>query len=66
MNKKNLKKDDRKENTSLYGEFITSYFAWVPPSVQKENVERLENITKPNNKEKNQKKEKNKEKDNKL
>ena len=30
MNKKNLKKDDRKENTSLYGEFITSYFAWIP------------------------------------
>ena len=53
MNKKNLKKDDRKENTSLYGEFITSYFAWIPSSIQKENAERLENITKPNNKEKN-------------
>ena len=53
MNKKNLKKDDRKENTSFYGEFITSYFAWIPPSIQKENAERLENITKPNNKEKN-------------
>lgn len=56
MNKKNLKKDDRKENTSLYGEFITSYFAWIPPSIQKENAERLENITKPNNKEKKLKK----------
>lgn len=56
MNKKNFKKDDRKENTSLYGEFITSYFAWIPPSIQKENAERLENITKPNNKEKKLKK----------
>lgn len=67
MNKKNFKKDDRKENTSLHGEFITSYFAWISPSIQKENAERLENITKPNNKKKikkERKKEKKREKHN--
>ena len=34
------------EDTTKYGEFVTSYFAWVPMSKQKENVEKLENITK--------------------
>ncbi len=34
------------EDTTRYGEFVTSYFAWVPMSKQKENVEKLENITK--------------------
>ena len=34
------------EDTTRYGEFVTSYFAWVPMSKQKENVKRLENITK--------------------
>ena len=35
-----------KKETIKYGEFVTSYFAWVPMSKQKENVEKLENITK--------------------
>lgn len=30
------------EDTTMYGEFITSYFAWVPLSKQKEKVEELE------------------------
>lgn len=34
------------EDATKYGEFVTSYFAWVPLSKQKENVEKLENITK--------------------
>ena len=34
------------EDITRYGEFVTSYFAWVPMSKQKENVEKLENITK--------------------
>ena len=46
MNKKNLKKDDRKENTSLYGEFITSYFAWIPLPNQKEKAKKMVNMTK--------------------
>lgn len=36
------------EDTSKYGEFISTYFAWVSPLAQKKNVERLENITKEN------------------
>ena len=36
------------EDTSKYGEFISTYFAWVSPIAQKKNVERLENITKDN------------------
>lgn len=27
-------------------DFVTSYFAWVEPSKQKEIVEKLENVTK--------------------
>ena len=30
------------EEATRYGEFITSYFAWLPLSVQKEKVEDLE------------------------
>ena len=37
------------EDTTKYGEFISSYFAWVAPEKQKENVERLEKITSKNN-----------------
>lgn len=33
------------EDTTKYGEFISSYFAWVSLPRQKRNVERLENIT---------------------
>lgn len=51
-NKKDLGKKIRKtseevgEDTTKYGEFISSYFAWVPLPEQKEKVEKLENITK--------------------
>ena len=44
---KNINEDiEEGEDATKYGEFITSYFAWVPMSKQKENVEKLENITK--------------------
>ena len=33
------------EDTTMYGEFVTSYFAWVPLSKQKEKVEELEKMT---------------------
>lgn len=33
------------EDSTLKGEFITSYFAWVPLNEQKEKVKRLEKIT---------------------
>lgn len=47
MDKNNIIDDlDEGEDSTKYGEFVTSYFAWVPLSKQKENVKKLENITK--------------------
>ena len=40
------------EDTTKYGEFISSYFAWVSLPQQKEKVEELEEITKKREKEK--------------
>lgn len=34
------------EDTTKYGEFISSYFAWITLPEQKENAKRLQNITK--------------------
>ncbi len=41
-----MAQNEEEEDATKYGEFVTSYFAWVPLSKQKENVEKLENITK--------------------
>ena len=40
------------EDAAKYGEFVSSYFAWLTLDGQKERADRLENITKRNNKEK--------------
>lgn len=55
---KNQKQENSKElevgeDTTKYGEFISSYFAWISLPEQKENAKKLENIT--NKKEKNNK-----------
>ena len=50
MHKKQNEKYEIGEDATRYGEFITSYFAWLPLSVQKEKVENLEKITNNNNK----------------
>ena len=34
------------EDYTQYGEFISSYFAWIPLPEQKKIVNKLENITK--------------------
>lgn len=34
------------EDSSKYGEFVCSYFAWVSPSEQKKIVEKLQDVTK--------------------
>ena len=34
------------EDCTKYGEFISSYFAWLPLPEQKEKAKQLENITK--------------------
>ena len=39
------------EDTTKYGEFISSYFAWISLPKQKENAERLQEITKKDKKE---------------
>ena len=45
MNKEG-REELRGEDVTKYGEFISSYFAWVSPEQQKNTVEKLENITK--------------------
>ncbi len=36
------------EDETKYGEFISSYFAWITLERQKEICEKLENVTKDN------------------
>lgn len=38
--------EDEEENVTKYGEFITSYFAWLPINKQKEKAEEMDKITK--------------------
>ena len=45
MEDKKSKKFEIGEDATKYGEFISSYFAWVTPDQQREIVEKLENIT---------------------
>ncbi len=45
------------EDATEYGEFISTYFAWIPPEKQKERAKELHNMT---NNTKNSKKEENK------
>ena len=39
------------EDTTKYGVFVSSYFAWLTLDRQKKTARKLENITKKNNKE---------------
>ena len=50
--KKNPEKYELADDSTKYGEFISSYFAWIPPEEQKRKVEELQNITKKNNRNK--------------
>ena len=40
------KKEIDREDSTQYGEFISSFFSWIPLSEQKEKTKKLENITK--------------------
>ena len=44
--KKNPERFELADDSTKYGEFISSYFAWIPPEEQKRRVEELQNITK--------------------
>ena len=49
-------KKEKNEDTTKYGEFISSFFGWNTLEGQKEEVRKLENITKKNNQKKNKEK----------
>lgn len=47
-----MNKDKReKEDTTKYGEFVSSFFGWITPENQKDRVNEIEKMT--NNEEKN-------------
>jgi len=41
---------EESEDVTKYGEFVTSYFAWIPTEKQKDIVKKLEKITNKKNK----------------
>ena len=43
------REDDENQNVTKYGEFISSYFAWLNLDKQKKNADKLSNITKDDN-----------------
>ena len=45
-NNKQVNKKEKIEDTTKYGEFISSFFTWETPENQKQIVKKLENITK--------------------
>ena len=52
-NQKVARRDDPEvgEDSTKYGEFVSSYFSWIPLPEQKEKAKRLQNITKKDEKE---------------
>lgn len=47
MNKKDkIGNVEEVEDVTKYGEFVSSYFAWLTLEHQKENAEKMEEITK--------------------
>lgn len=41
-----IEKDESMEDVTKYGEFISSYFAWISPDRQKKRAKELNNMTK--------------------
>jgi len=46
MEKKKIEEKEVAEDTTKYGEFVSSYFAWIPPEKQKEKAKDMEEMTK--------------------
>ena len=44
--KYNPEKFEIGDDSTKYGEFISSYFAWITPEEQKRKVDKLQNMTK--------------------
>ncbi len=40
------REDEIAEDATEYGEFISSYFAWIPPEKQKQKADELDKNTK--------------------
>lgn len=53
---KEIIKNEVGEDTTKYGEFVSSYFAWISLPNQKERAEELANMTKNKEKDRNSKK----------
>lgn len=43
---KDFNNTELSEDSTQYGEFISSFFSWIPRTEQKERAERLENLGK--------------------
>ncbi len=50
--KKNDKIEDSIEDSTKYGEFVSSYFAWLTLDGQKERAEKMDKMTKKQNEKK--------------
>ena len=42
----NSDRNEHVEDTTKYGEFISSYFAWLPPEKQKKRAKEIDDMTK--------------------
>ena len=38
--------EEKEENTTKYGEFVCSFYQWLPIEKQKEQAKKLSNLTK--------------------
>jgi len=45
LNDKSNIRDERIEDITMYGEFISSFHNWITPDRQRENARRLEKVT---------------------
>ena len=43
---KSISESEDIEDTTQYGEFISSYFAWLPPEKQKKRAKEIDDMTK--------------------
>ena len=44
MDKKKFNSKETSEDATKYGEFVSSYFGWITPKIQKDRAEEMENI----------------------
>ena len=43
---KNINENENLEDVTKYGEFVSSYFAWLTPEKQKKRANEIDNMTK--------------------